>query len=167
MSKPNSDFQTGPRLTGSMVLLYLLMFFGVTIGVNGVMIYKALSTMRGVDTESAYQAGRMFEQDVAMVKAQDARHWRVNAKLTSAPDGMRLELVPRDDAGHLLAGMVASATFERPTDRGLDRKLALTEASPGQYYGRAELIPGQWDLVIEISRQGQQLFRSKNRVVLR
>ena len=167
MSKPNSDYQTGPRLTGWMVLLYLLMFFGVTTGVNGVMIYEALSTMRGVDTESAYQAGRMFERDVARLKAQDARHWQVDAKLTPAPDGTGLELVARDDAGHVLTGMTASASFERPTDRGLDRNVALTENSAGQYYGKAQLIPGQWDLVIAISRQGQQLFRSKNRFVLR
>ena len=167
MAEPNSDHLTGPRLTGSMVLVYLLTFFGVVTGVNGLMIYEALSTMRGVDTESAYQAGRMFEQDIAMLKAQDARHWQVDAKLTPAPDGTRLELVARDDAGRILTGMAASASFERPTDRGLDRNVALTENSPGQYYGKAQLIPGQWDLVIAISRQGQQLFRSKNRFVLR
>ena len=167
MSKPDSHHQTRPRLTGWMVLGYLLMFFGVVSGINGVMIYKALSTMRGVDTESAYQAGRMFEQDVAMLKAQDARHWQVDAKLTPARTGARLELVARDESGRVLTGMAASATFERPTDRGLDRGIALSEGSPGYYQGKVELIPGQWDLVIEISRQGEQLFRSKNRVVLR
>lgn len=167
MSQPNSDHQTGLRFTGWMVLIYLVAFFGVVTGVNGVMIYEALSTMRGIDTESAYQAGQMFEQDVAMLKTQDARHWQVDAKLTSTLNGTRLELVARDKAGRVLPGMAASASFERPTDRGLDRKIALTENSPGQYDGKIELIPGQWDLVIEISRQGQQLFRSKNRVVLR
>jgi nitrogen fixation protein FixH len=167
MSEPNSDYQTGPRLTGWMVLLYLLMFFGVTAGVNGVMIFEALSTMRGIDTESAYRAGRMFERDVARLKAQDARHWQVDAKLTPASDGTRVELVAHDEAGRLLTGMSASAGFERPTDRGMDRNIALTEDSPGQFHGKTELAPGQWDLVIGISRQGEQLFRSKNRVVLR
>jgi len=167
MAEPNSNHPTGPQLTGWMVLVYLLTFFGVVTGVNGLMIYESLSTMRGVDTESAYQAGRMFEQDVATLKAQDARHWQVDAKLTPALDGTRLELVARDDAGRILTGMAASASFERPTDRGLDRRIALTEASPGQFHGKTELIPGQWDLVIEISRQGQQLFRSRNRVVLK
>ena len=167
MSRSNTDHQTGPRLTGRMVLVYLLTFFGVVTGINGVMIYEALSTLRGVDTESTYQAGRMFEQDIAMLKAQNARHWQVDAKLTPAPDGTRLDVVARDEAGDVLTGMAASASFERPTDRGLDRKFALAEDSPGQFHGRTDLIPGQWDLVIEISRQGQQLFRSKNRVVLK
>ncbi len=166
-SESNSDIRTGSRLTGRMVLVYLLTFFGIVMGVNGVMIYEALSTMRGVDTESAYQAGRMFEQDVAMLKVQDARHWQVDAKLTPARNGMRLELIARDEAGHVLTGMAASANFERPTDRGLDRNVVLKEDAPGQYHGETELIPGQWDLMIEISRQGQQMFRSKNRVVLR
>lgn len=167
MSSLNSQHPTAPRLTGWMVMLYLLSFFGVVTGVNGVMIYEALSTMRGVDTESAYQAGRMFEQDVAMLKAQDARHWHVEAKVKAAPDGTSLELAARDEGGHVVTGVAAAARFERPTDRGLDRSLALTEESPGQFHGNAELIAGQWDLVIEISRQGQQLFRSKNRVVLK
>jgi len=167
MSESNSDVRTAPLLTGRMVLVYLLTFFGIVMGINGVMIYEALSTMRGVDTESAYQAGRMFEQDVAMVKAQDARHWQIDAKLTPARNHMRLELVARDKAGHVLTGMTASASFERPIDRGLDHSVALKEDSPGQYHGETELIPGQWDLVIEISEQGQRLFRSKNRIVLR
>jgi nitrogen fixation protein FixH len=98
------------RLTGRMVLLCLVGFFGVVFGVNGILVHEALSTFGGVDTDSAYQAGRKFEQDVAMAKAQDA---------------------------------------------------------PGRYHGSAEIPPGQWDLVIELSRQGDRLFRSRNRVVLK
>jgi nitrogen fixation protein FixH len=167
MSEPKSDHHTAPRLTGWMVLVYVLSFFGIVVGVNGVMIYEALSTLRGVDTESAYQAGRMFEQDVAMLKAQDARHWQVDAKLKPFADRTNLELIARDEAGHVLTGMAAAASFERPTDRGLDRRITLTEDSPGHFHGQTELIAGQWDLVIEISRQGQPLFRSRNRVVLK
>ena len=150
-----------------MVFVYLLTFFGVVTGINGVMIYEALSTMPGVDTESTYQAGQMFEQDIAMLKTQNARHWQVDAKLTPTSDGTRLDVVARDEAGRALTGMAASASFERPTDRGFDRRFALAEDSPGQFHTRTELISGQWDLVIEISRQGQQLFRSRNRVVLK
>ena len=155
------------RLTGRMVLLYLVAFFGVVMSVNGVMIYEALSTMTGVDTDSAYQAGRMFERDAAMVKAQDARHWRVDARVTPSPSGARLEVMARDEAGRPLTGMQASAAFQRPTDRRFDRDVALEEDAPGRYRGGAEIVPGQWDLVVEISSHGEQLFRSRNRIVLK
>lgn len=155
------------RLTGLTVLLYLLGFFAVVAGVNGVLVYESLSTLRGLDTDSAYQAGRTFERDVAMAKAQDARHWRVDAKLTPAPDGARLDIDARDAVGRPLAGMDAIATFERPTDRNLDREVAVTESAPGHFSGSADLAPGQWDLVIELSRRGEREFRSVNRVMLR
>lgn len=153
--------------TGWTVLLTLLGFFGVIFLVNGVMIYEALSTLSGVDTDSAYQAGLQFEQEVAEAKAQDARHWRVDARLTPATGGERLDVIARDAAGQPLGGMQASAVFERPTDRRLDRNVVLIEDAAGRFHGSAEVDAGQWDLVIELTRHGEQMFRSKNRVVLR
>jgi nitrogen fixation protein FixH len=73
-----------PQLTGRMVFFSLLGFFGVVFVVNGVMIHEALSTFGGLETKSSYKAGRMFEQEVAMAKAQDARQWHVEAKVTSS-----------------------------------------------------------------------------------
>ncbi len=153
--------------TGRMIFLTLLGFFGVVFAVNGVMIHEALSTFDGLETESSYKAGRMFEQEVAMAKAQDARHWRVDARLTPSSDGERLDIDARDAAGHPLTGMDATATFERPTDRRLDRDVAVSETTPGRFRGSAELAAGQWDLVIELSRHGARQFRSVNRIVLK
>jgi nitrogen fixation protein FixH len=155
------------QLTGWRVLLYLVAFFGIVIGVNALMIYEAVSTMTGVDTDSAYQAGRIFERDVAMAKAQDSRHWHVDAHVTSLLSGAQLEITARDADGRPLTGMQASAAFQRPTDRHLDRDVALVEDSPGEFSGRTEIMAGQWELVIELSRHGEQVFRSKNRVVLK
>ncbi len=153
--------------TGRMVFLSLLGFFGVVFAVNGVMIHEALSTFDGLETESAYKAGRMFEQEVAMAKAQEARHWRVDARLTPSADGARLDIDARDAAGRPLTGLDATATFERPTDLRLDRDVAVSETTPGRFRGSAALAPGQWDLVIELSRHGERQFRSINRIVLK
>jgi nitrogen fixation protein FixH len=162
------DDGTAPRLTGRMVLLCLVGFFGVVFGVNGIMVHEALSTFGGVDTDSAYQAGRKFEQDVAEAKAQDARQWHVDAKVTPTPGGaQRIDVVARDAAGRPLRGLALSAAFERPIDRRLDRSVNVTEDQPGQFHGSAEIPAGQWDLVIELSRQGDRLFRSRNRLVLK
>jgi len=155
-------------VTWRLVFFCLESLFGVVIGVNVVMIHAALSTFGGVDTQSAYQAGRMFEQDVAMAKAQDDRQWHIEAKVTPSPEGAkRLDIVARDAAGLPLSGMEALAVFERPTDRRLDRNVVIAEDSPGHFHGSAEVPAGQWDLVIEFSRQGDRLFRSKNRVILK
>jgi len=157
-----------PRLTGRMVLLCLVGFFGVVFAVNAVMVDAAISTFGGVETESSYQAGREFERETAMAKAQDERHWQIDAKLTHAADGSeRLDIDARDAAGHSLAGLDAIATFERPTDRRQDRQIAVSEAAPGRFHGNAAVAAGQWDLVIELSRGGERQFRSKNRVILK
>lgn len=153
--------------TGQMLLFCLLGFFGVVFVANGVMVREALSTFGGLETESAYKAGRMFEEEVAMAKTQDARQWHVDAKVTPAADDARLDIDVRDAAGRPLTGIDAAATFERPTDRRMDRDVALTESEPGRFHGSVEVLAGQWDLVIELSRHGDRQFRSKNRVILR
>ena len=155
------------RWTGWTILFALLGFFGVIFAVNGLMMYEALSTLSGVDTDSAYQAGLMYEQAVAMAKAQDARRWHVDAKLTPSSAGERLDVNARDATGQPLAGMQASAVFERPTDRRMDRSVPLFEDAAGRFHGAANVAAGQWDIVIELTRHGEQLFRSKNRVVLK
>ena len=158
-----------PRpITGRMVLVWLVAFFGIVFAVNGVLIHQALSTLTGVDTDSAYQAGRRFEQEVAMAKAQEARHWQIDAKVTPASDGgSRIDIVARDAAGRPLSGLALSATFERPTDRRLDRDVAVAEDEPGHFHGNAAIAAGQWDLILELTRQGEQMFRSRNRIVLK
>src|SRR3954453_20727573 len=86
-----------PReMTGRMVFLCLVAFFGVVAGVNGIMIKLALSTFGGVETEGAYQAGLAFARETAAVAEQDALHWQVRAKVSGAPGATLVELVARD-----------------------------------------------------------------------
>ena len=153
--------------TGWTVLITLCAFFGVIFVVNGAMIYAALSTLTGVDTDSAYQAGLRFEREAAQVRAQDERHWKVDAKLTPSADGERIDLAARDAAGWPLVGVDASATFERPIDRRQDRSLVLVQEATGRFHGHAAIAAGQWDLVIELTQRGERMFRSKNRVILK
>ncbi len=160
--------QKSPRpWTGWTVLITLLVFFGVIFAVNGAMIYAALSTLSGTDTDSAYQAGLQYEQEVAQAEAQDARNWQVDAKLTPSATGERVDLSARDAAGRPLGGMDALVTFERPTDRRLDRSVTLVEDGAGRFHGSTVLAAGQWDVVIEFTHNGAQMFRSKNRVILK
>jgi nitrogen fixation protein FixH len=158
-----------PReVTGRMVLGLMVAFFAVVIGVNVFMAHEALSTFGGVEIESSYQAGQKFERDVAMAKAQDDRHWQVDAKVSAGANGAAvLDITARDATGARLAGMTATALFARPTDRRLDRTVTVSEDTPGHFRGSTDIAAGQWDLVIELSRQGERVFLSKNRVLIR
>jgi len=156
-----------PRLvTGRMVLLCLIAFFAVVSLANGIMIRAAISTFGGVETGSSYQAGLAFRQETEAARAQETRHWQVTGSVRGGGGRATVEIEARDAAGQPLAGLEANASLHRPADRRDDVPVALSEEASGRFRGGVAAPAGQWDLVIELSRGGERLFRSRNRVVL-
>jgi nitrogen fixation protein FixH len=157
-----------PReLTGRMVLLCLVAFFGVVGAVNAVMVRAAVSTFGGVETESSYQAGFTFTRETAEARSQDALRWRVEAKLTPLGGGVTdLQVDARDAAGRPLRGILAMARLAHPADQRADLVFALQETQPGEFRGTADAAAGQWDLVLVLTHDNKPVFRSKNRVTV-
>jgi nitrogen fixation protein FixH len=147
-----------------MVLICLVAFFAVVAGVNAVMIRAAVSTFGGLETENSYQAGVAFAREIAAVEAQDALHWQVRAKVSADADTTLLEVIATDAAGGPLEGLQATAHLSHPMDKRADHIVSLNEDAPGKFGGRTVSVVGQWTLVIELTRDGTRLFRSKNRV---
>jgi nitrogen fixation protein FixH len=164
-----TDRCTGKRLTGRGVLLCMLAFFGVIIGVNLLLMKLAIDTMPGLEVDSSYRAGNVYNAEIAAARSQSARQWQVAGHLERGADGRTfLEVEARDPGGAPLTGLAFSAHLERPTDKRADRSVALVEQGLGIYRGQTEsLAPGQWDLVLEADRGSARLFLSKNRVELR
>jgi len=154
-------------ITGRMVLFCLIGFFGVVAAANAIMIRAAVSTFGGVETASSYQAGLAFARESAAAQTQDELHWQVKANVRPMADNTLVEIEARDAAGLPLAGLDAVARLERPTDQRVDQNVALHDSAPGQFRGMIGPVAGQWDLVIELSRGGERVFRSRNRVVLK
>ena len=156
------------QLTGRMVLLMVLAFFGVVIGVNVTMMDLAISTLPGTEVDSAYSASLGYEKEIAAARAQDARRWEVDAHVERAADGAALlQLTAHDKEGRPVTGLKFAGRFERPTDKRADREIELSEVGIGIYRGKlAAVAPGQWDLVLEGDQGGQRMFMSKNRVLL-
>src|SRR5215208_2215468 len=96
-------------LTGRMVLAMLLGFFGLVMVVNVVMVRAAITTFGGVDTPSSYQAGLHFKAEEAAAAAQDALHWRVDARLASAERGETVTVTALDANGKTLGGLAVTA----------------------------------------------------------
>jgi nitrogen fixation protein FixH len=165
MNSPTpSDF----RLTGRMVLFGLVGFFAIVMGVNAIMIRAATSTFGGVETANAYQAGLAFNRQQAGVLAQDALHWNVTAELTRGVDGVAALVVSvSDSAGTPLTALDVDGRLLHPADARRDHHITLRELAAGRFEGSEPVPSGLWDLVIDISRGGAELFRSKNRIVLR
>jgi nitrogen fixation protein FixH len=163
-----SDQSHSREVTGRMVLVCLVGFFAAAFAVNGVMAVAAISTFSGLDADSPYQAGLAFDQEIADSRAQQALHWQVQARVTKT-DGRKtlIEISAQDVQGNPVAGLGAAATLVHPTDRRLDRHLTLTQEAPGRFSGMTGTAIGQWDVVVDLSRAGTRLFRTKNRVFLR
>jgi len=131
------------------------------------MIRAAVTTFGGVETESSYKAGLAFARDAADARLQDALHWRVDARLSEPQDGAtRLLVDVRDAGGQPLRGLTAHARLVHPANRAADRVVPLQETQAGHFGGTADAAAGQWDLVLELSRDGSRVFRSRNRIVV-
>lgn len=155
------------EITGRMVLLCLVGFFAVVAGVNALMTVLAVTTFGGVETESSYKAGLAFAREMSAARTQDALRWRVQATVIPHSDGQRIELLAQDSEGRPLTGVLAGARLSHPTDRRADIAVDLHETSSGRYIGIAAPAAGQWDLVVELTRNGERVFRSRNRVAIK
>ena len=156
-----------PRpLTGRTVLLCLVGFFAVVAGANAIMIRAAVSTFGGVETSSSYQAGLAFKREAAAARAQDQLHWQVKANVRPVPGAIRVEIDARDAAGRPLSGLEARVLLHHPADARADQTVAVSEDTAGHFRGTTTAVAGQRELMIELSRGGERLFRSQNRVVL-
>ena len=156
------------ELTGRAVLLWMVGFFAVVFAVNGVLVQAATSTFRGMETASSYKAGLMFRADVESAQRQEDLHWQVDGKLLRDRAGEAvLEFSARDTKGAALTGLTAAARLAHPADASLDRTLELKSAGPGVFRGEADAQPGQWELIVDLFRGDERVFRSRSRVTLR
>ena len=158
-----------PRLvTGRVVLAWLVAFFGIVFAVNGIMVKAATSTFGGVETHSSYKAGLMFEQEVERARAQDDLHWRVSGHITRGAKGdAALDVTVRDAGGKAVPGLKAEARLAHPADERLDRDIELHAAGAGAFRGIAEAQAGRWDLIVDLYRGDERVFRSRSEIVLR
>lgn len=156
----------GFRVTGRMVLMTFIGFFAVIASVNAFMITSAVRTFSGVETENAYKAGLAFNESIAAAGAQDARGWRVEI-VRRTPDSADFTVTVRDKAGRPVSGVSLEATLQHPNDRRRDLPLAVAALGDGVFQARTSPEAGVWDVVIVLRDGDTDLFRSRNRIVVR
>jgi nitrogen fixation protein FixH len=157
-----------PReLTGRHVLLWIVGFFAIVFAANGVLVQAATSTFGGLETESSYKAGLMFESEVAKAERQQVLQWQVDGKLVRDKAGEAvLDISVRDAQGAPVSGLTADATLAHPANSRLDRVIHLTRVGAGVFHGADQAQPGQWELIVDFYRDKARVFRSRSRVTL-
>ncbi|WP_339745473.1 FixH family protein [uncultured Maricaulis sp.] len=127
-------------LRGWHVLVMILMFFGVTIGVNATFITLALTTFPGEDVPHSYVQGINYNDTIERRRAQAELGW--TARFNAADDALLLEVL--DAEGTPVSGLALTGSMVHP-DSMQDCPLTFAADRPGIY--RASLdcdASGRW-----------------------
>lgn len=156
------------EIKGWHVLVMLLVFFGITIGVNSVFVSYALSTFAGEDVDQPYMKGLDYNKTIAARVAQQKLGW--TATLSAGRNDARaiaVELHVEDRDKHAVNGLDVSVTFRHPTNAHFDREAKLEPQGNGIYRATlVKVLPGQWDVIADAQMKGQASFAAKRRILL-
>ena len=158
----------GFRITGRLVLAITVLFFVVIAAVNALMATLAIRTFGGVDAENAYREGITFARELRAAEAQNALGWEVDVTVSPlVARGLPIEVTIRDRDGNIVPAAEVTVVFQHPTFRRYDASVKLEHAGVGMYRGIAPVGPGKWNLLTDIHRGGERVFRSRNLVVVK
>ena len=117
--------------------------------INGIMVYLALSTWTGLETERHYDKGLAYNENLAAARAQAELGWRVDVAYTPSPvagDAGELAVTVTGAGDRPLVDLNVTARLIRPTHEGFDHDVDLAHAGAGVYKGQVSIpLPGQWD----------------------
>ena len=140
------------EIKGHHVLGFMVAAFGLIIGVNVVMAYKAVSTFPGLEVENSYVASQEFDSER---KAQLALGWT----LTPAYDP-ELELAFTDADGKPVTGASLEVLVGRTTEAADDSYPDFVRES-GIYVAKADLAPGKWMMHVEARAEDGTRFHQR------
>ncbi len=153
------------KVSGRMVFITLVAFFGVITAVNAVMATLAIRTFGGVEANNAYQAGLEFARELAAAKKQEASRIRVDVVASAGTNGAtRFTLTAQNIEPRNWAEFSARLELRHPADKRHDHMVVLTRSENGVFAGEAEIEPGQWNARVSLDRGGERVFRSVNRI---
>lgn len=154
------------EVTGRFVLACFVGFFLTVAAVNATMIRFAVTTFGGVETESSYKAGLAFKAEAAASVAQQALGWGVDIRIDPRADGAVVNVAVRDAAGAPVPRLSVDMILAHPADKRRDITMTAFEQSAGSFRAVAPPAPGRRNLTIELTRNGERMFRSVNRIIV-
>lgn len=155
------------ELTGKHVLMWVLGFFGVMFIANGFFVYYANTSWPGVEVESSYKEGQIYDQKLAEAREQQERAWHVDAQLKRSSGDVLLVVEAKDKLGNALTGLQIKAEVGRPITEVQDHKVDLSDMGEGQYRASlGTLDPGRWRVKLEAFEKDELKFKSVGQTTL-
>ncbi|MCA1909212.1 MAG: FixH family protein [Magnetospirillum sp.] len=145
--------------------------FGVVLAVNGTLAYFATTTFTGISTQNAYEKGRLYNQNLALAKAQAEMGWTVDTKIQPLPSADRpqadIRISYRDRDGKAVDKLTVRAAMVRPTVTGYDHEVDLPALGNGIYGGTIPLpLAGVWDMDVVAVGDGGMAYQHAQRFVI-
>ncbi|MBK9078241.1 MAG: FixH family protein [Hyphomicrobium sp.] len=155
------------QITGRKVLIAMVSFFAVVTAVDSIMMYQAVSTFGGLETNDAYRKGLNYNERIATLAAQEQMGWTESVTLEQ-PAGA-LAAVYKDQNGQPVEGLLVSATLKRPATDAFDRQVDLLPKGEGRYeVALPDLGKGAWAVEVIVrtsSNPGAAIvYQSKARI---
>jgi nitrogen fixation protein FixH len=143
------------EITGRHVLLMFLAFFGVIIGVNVMLAWRAIATFPGLEVANSYVASQSFDAERT---AQMALGWTLTPDYT-AQDGI-LRLSFTNTQGQPVRVADLQAIVGRTTQSADDIRPVFT-LQDGGYVAQADLAPGIWMMAVSAHAADGTLFHQR------
>jgi len=167
--RDNNQAKIAGKISGRSFLIGLGLFFATIFIANGIMVYYALSTFDGVETDNAYRKGRAYNHVLEAEAAQAALGWTVTVAqvptYTATSVVLNVIVTLADSSGQALNLSPVSINFWRPTVQGMDVAASLASKGDGTYEGQLVLASaGNWIARINTMTPEGQPFVYEERV---
>lgn len=144
---------TAAPLTGRKVFAITAGCFGMIIGVNVLLAYKAVSTFPGLEVANGYVASQTFDAERS---AQEGLRWDLAVSATRT--AVTMKFTGAD--GRAVQPKSLVATIGRATEAQDDSIPAFTFAE-GSYAAPVDLNPGKWVLRVDALAEDGTRFRQR------
>ncbi len=160
MSKDKSEF----TLTGRHIVMTLIVFFGIIFSVNGLFLYKSISSFPGEDIKQSYRQGLAYNETLESRAAQRASGWRADLAI----DGLVITMTILDTGDIPVRGLSITGLLKHPTETDLDTPLVFTSQADGSYVAALETsVIGKRFLTTKAATTDGFVFETKNELWLK
>lgn len=161
----NASIDAGRR--GSWIPWIFVAGFAVVTAVNAVMVWVAVDSFTGLETERSYDRGLAYNRNLEAARRQQTLGWQADlATEGRALTGLELILEVRDRAGRPVSDALVEGRLRRPGAAELDRQVELQAVAQGSYRATLALpAPGLWDAHLRVTRGADRLVVDQRLVV--